>query len=95
MLPDWALAAFDFRVLTLAPAWDSLPHNLLYGSTNGQISSPLGYSRLVMADNLHGSIMVSGLELAGGFLQLDALSQCFDIRGWTVLSKGDNFSTTF
>jgi hypothetical protein len=42
-LPDWALAAFGFPVLTLPPARVSLPHNLLYGSTNGQISSPLGW----------------------------------------------------
>ncbi len=52
-------------------------------------------SRLVTADNPHGSITNSDLELAGGLLHLDALSQCFDIREWTVLSKGDNLSTTF
>jgi hypothetical protein len=50
---------------------------------------------LVTADNPHGSITNSDLELAGGLLHLDALSQCFDIREWTVLSKGDNLSTTF
>ncbi len=47
------------------------------------------------ADNPHGSITNSNLELAGNLLHLDALSQCFDIREWTVLSKGDNLSTTF
>jgi hypothetical protein len=52
-------------------------------------------SWLVMADNPHGSITNSDLELAGGLFHLDALSKCFDIREWTVLSKGDNLSTTF
>jgi hypothetical protein len=52
-------------------------------------------SQLVMADNLHDSITSSDLELAGGLLHLDALSQCFDIWERTVLSKGDNLSTTF
>jgi hypothetical protein len=52
-------------------------------------------SWLVMADNPHGSITNSDLELAGGLLHLDALSQCFDIWEWTVLSKGDNLSTNF
>jgi hypothetical protein len=51
-------------------------------------------SWLVVADNLHGSTN-SDLELAGGLLHLDALSQCFDIQERTVLSKGDNLSTTF
>ncbi len=48
-----------------------------------------------MADNPHGSITNSDLELAGGLLRLDALSQCFNIREQTVLCKGDNLSTTF
>jgi hypothetical protein len=48
-----------------------------------------------MADNPHGSITNSDLELAGSLLHLDALSQCFDIREWTVLSKWDNLSTNF
>jgi hypothetical protein len=52
-------------------------------------------SWLVMADNPHGSITNSDLELAGGLLHLDALSQCFDNQEGTVLSKGDNLSTTF
>jgi hypothetical protein len=52
-------------------------------------------SWLVTADNQHGSIMNSDLELAGGLLHLDALSQCFDIWERTVLSKEDNLSTTF
>jgi hypothetical protein len=48
-----------------------------------------------MADNPHGSITNSDLELADGLLHLeDALSQCFDIWERTVLSKGDNLSTT-
>ncbi len=52
-------------------------------------------SWLVIADNPHGSITNSDLELASGLLILDAPSQCFDIRERTVLSKGDNLSTTF
>ncbi len=52
-------------------------------------------SWMVMADNPHGSITNSDLELAGGLLHLDALSQCFNIWELTVLSKGDNLSTTF
>jgi hypothetical protein len=46
-------------------------------------------SWLVMADNPHGFIMNSDLEV-----HLDALSQCFDTRERTVLSKEDNLSTT-
>ncbi len=92
MLPNWALAAFGFPVLTLPPAWVSLPHNLLYGGIDGQISSPLGW---VTADNPHGSITNSNLELAGGLLHLDATIQCFNIREQTVLSQGENLSTTF
>jgi hypothetical protein len=52
-------------------------------------------SLLVTADNPHGSITNSDLELAGRLLHLDALSQCFDIWERTVLSKGDNLITTF
>jgi hypothetical protein len=52
-------------------------------------------SWLLTADNLHGSITNSDLELAGSLLHLDAPNQCFDIQEWTVLSKGDNLSTTF
>jgi hypothetical protein len=36
-------------------------------------------SWLVTADNPHDSITNSDLELAGGLLHLDALSQCFNI----------------
>jgi hypothetical protein len=50
---------------------------------------------LVTADNPHGFITNSDLELAGSLLHLDAPRQCFDIRERTVLSKGDNLSTTF
>jgi hypothetical protein len=48
-----------------------------------------------MADNSHGSITNSDLELAGGHFHLDALGQCFDIRERTALSKGNNHDTTF
>ncbi|KAL3810349.1 hypothetical protein ACHAXA_003078 [Cyclostephanos tholiformis] len=47
------------------------------------------------ATGAFGSITNSDLELAGGLLHLDALAHCFDIRERTVLSKGDNLSTTF
>jgi hypothetical protein len=52
-------------------------------------------SWMVTADNPHGSITDSDLELASGLLHIDALSQFFDIRERTVLSKRDNLSTTF
>jgi hypothetical protein len=50
---------------------------------------------LVTAENPTGSITNSDLELAGGLLQLEAITQTFDIRERTVLSKGDNLNTTF
>ncbi|KAL3822497.1 hypothetical protein ACHAXA_002515 [Cyclostephanos tholiformis] len=52
-------------------------------------------SRLVTDTNPSGCITNSDLELAGGLLHLDALVQSFDIRERTVLSQGDNLSTTF
>jgi hypothetical protein len=52
-------------------------------------------SRLVTDSNPCGSITNSDLELAGGLLHLNALSNCFNICKHTVLSKGDNLSTTF
>ena len=52
-------------------------------------------SLLVTDSNPSGSITNSDLELAGGLLHLDALAQSFDIRERTVLSQGDNLSTTF
>ena len=51
--------------------------------------------RLVSSDNPSGTISNSDLELAGGLLHLEALTQTFDITERTVLSKGDNLSTTF
>ena len=50
---------------------------------------------LFSADNPHGSITNSDLELAGGLLHLEAIAQSFDVRERTVLSKGDNLNTTF
>ncbi len=47
-------------------------------------------SWMVTADNPHGSITNSDLELAGGLLHLDALSQFFDIWERTVLSMLDS-----
>ncbi len=52
-------------------------------------------SRLVTDSNPCGSITNLDLELAGGLLHLDAFSNCFDICKRTILSKGDNLSTTF
>ncbi|KAL3826648.1 hypothetical protein ACHAXA_009089 [Cyclostephanos tholiformis] len=42
-----------------------------------------------------GSITSSDLELAGELLHLDALAHAFDVRECTILSQGDNLSTTF
>lgn len=51
--------------------------------------------RLVTSENPNGTISNSDLELAGGLLHLEALSQSFDIRERTVLSKTDNLNTLF
>eukprot|EP00804_Cyclotella_cryptica_P023820 CCRYP_011179-RC/>CCRYP_011179-RC protein AED:0.05 eAED:0.05 QI:0/-1/0/1/-1/0/1/0/392 len=51
--------------------------------------------RLVTEVNPNGTITNSDLVLAGGLLHLEALTQAFDITERTVLSKGDNFGTTF
>ena len=48
-----------------------------------------------MEDNPNGTITNSDLELAGGLLHLEALTQAFDITKRTVLSEGDNLSATF
>lgn len=37
----------------------------------------------------------SDLELAGGFIQLEALAQTFHMRERTVLSQGDDLNATF
>ena len=52
-------------------------------------------SQLKTDKNPHGTISNSDLELAGGLIHLECISQCYDIRERTVLSKGDNLSTTF
>ncbi|KAL3808781.1 hypothetical protein ACHAXA_011404 [Cyclostephanos tholiformis] len=52
-------------------------------------------ARLVTDTNPSGCITNSDLELAGGLLHLNALVQAFDVRERTVLSQGDNLSTTF
>ena len=52
-------------------------------------------SKLVTDDNPNGTITNSDLELAGGLIQLEAITQTFDVRHRTVLSKGDNLATTF
>ena len=51
--------------------------------------------RLVTSANPSGTISNSDLELAGGLLHLEALSQTFDIRERTVLSKTNNLNTLF
>jgi hypothetical protein len=51
--------------------------------------------RLVTSENPDGTISNSDLELAGGLLHLEALSQTFDIRERTVLSKTDNLNTLY
>jgi len=50
---------------------------------------------LITEQNPNGIISNSDLELAGGLLHLDVISHCFDVRERTILSKGDNLSTTF
>ena len=46
-------------------------------------------TRCLMTDkNPGGTITNSDLELAGGFIHLDAIAQMFDMCGRTVLSKG-------
>ncbi len=51
--------------------------------------------QLITDSNPQGTITNSDLELAGGLLHLDAITHCFDVRKRTILSKGDNLSTTF
>ncbi len=50
---------------------------------------------LVTDKNPNGTITNSDLELASSLLNLDAITHCFDVRKHTVLSHGDNLSTTF
>ena len=50
---------------------------------------------LITDSNPNGTISISDLELAGGFLQLEAAAQCFDIRERTVLSRTDNLAALF
>ena len=51
--------------------------------------------RLVTSENPDGTISNSDLELAGGLLHLEALSQTFDIRERTVLSKQTTLTLCF
>ena len=51
--------------------------------------------QLVTTENPNGTVSNSDLELAGGLLHLEAISQCFDVRERTVLSKTDNLNTLF
>ena len=52
-------------------------------------------SQLVTDSNPWGTINNSDLELAGGLIHLDAIATCLDVWERTILSKGDNLSTTF
>jgi hypothetical protein len=61
-----------------------------------QYKWPLHITSLLVTDSIpSGSITNSDLELAGGLLHLDALAQSVDICERTILSQGDNLSTTF
>ena len=51
--------------------------------------------QLVTDSNPQGTISNSDLELAGGLLHLEAISQAFDVRERTILSKTDNLATLF
>ena len=51
--------------------------------------------QLITDTNPHGTITISDLELAGGLLHLDVLSNAYDVRERTVLSKTDNLATLF
>jgi len=51
--------------------------------------------RLVTLENPEGTISNSDLELAGGLLHFEALSQTFDIRERTILRKTNSLSTLF
>ena len=50
---------------------------------------------LVSDTNPTGSISNSDLELAGGLLHLEAITQAFDVRERTILSKTDNLAALF
>mmetsp|Transcript_14147 Transcript_14147/g.26545 ORF Transcript_14147/g.26545 Transcript_14147/m.26545 type:complete len:786 (+) Transcript_14147:1982-4339(+) len=52
-------------------------------------------SRLVTEKNPHGTISISDLELAGGLLHLDVLSQHYAVPERTILSKTDNLATLY
>ena len=51
--------------------------------------------KLVTDKNPSGTISNSDLDLAGGLLHLEAISQTFDVRERTILSKTDNLNTLF
>jgi hypothetical protein len=52
-------------------------------------------NKLVTSTNPNGTISNSDLELAGALLHLEAISQCFDVRERTIVSKTDNLNTLF
>ena len=84
-LPSVAEGHHDASGLGAGGIWFPGPH--LAPRTGFTSTQPLVWRRqwpdfisswLVTADNPHGSITNSDLELAGGLLHLDALSQCFE-----------------
>ena len=50
---------------------------------------------LVSSNNPTGTITNSDLDLAGGLIHLESITQTFNTREHTVVSKGDNLNTTF
>jgi len=79
------------------PSPDLIPHNIFD-------SRPLLWclewpqfitEQLVSSIDLHGTISNSDLELAGGLIHLEALSQTFDVRERTIFSKTDNLATLY
>ena len=101
-LPPVAEGHHDASGIGAGGVWFPTPHLTPRDGFNN--TQPLAWrfkwpqhitNRLITDDNPRGTITNSDLELAGGLLHLDALTNCFDIRERTILSKGDNLSTTF
>ena len=51
--------------------------------------------RLVTNKNPGRTITNSNLELTGGLIHLEAISQTFNVRKCTVLSKGNSLNTMY
>ena len=50
---------------------------------------------LITQHNPDGTVTNSEFELAGGLLHLDTITQCYDVRERTLVSKTDNLATMF